>query len=763
MAGQTRRPVERPKAERNAPRPGAVHNRKHRPDAWAPVRWGLLLCVAAWLARIITGALWGVGEPFPSSVGWMLATWGVAWSVAALIIRKHMTNRHERHAAGITLGVAGVWFHLVWWALAPAQQLMPALGLGVMLAVGAQMMNQREWERGRIRSDLDAWPQIMAGTVWTDVFPVGTVERIAPGVIRRRFRRKDHADTSVADLMDPKARTRYEERQGLEHGSVRVERDGKSSMDIVVTEVRKDPHAGARGVEWDGQALQHVWDELVVAYFEDGQPELFRPWKRGVGPKHGLIAGVTGSGKSTLMRLLAMAIAPAEEAVTHMIDCKSGQSFGKLAALFSWFTKDAWDACHQLEALVALMRSRQDYAREKGWQGSWFPSKEDPVHFVFIDELARIVGMQAPKEVLKRALPALVMLVQEGRSTGFCIIAATQFPTLEAIGSSQFRSQIDWRVCFRMSEAGHSDYILTKAPKGVDAANIDEDRNGTAYFQNGSKCRALPGRALNVPDGTNETGEPDQNVPDLVMPYVHRWWDRRTDIPQEETEVLDFDGAWSARTIYGPNGETYVRDPDDDQDADPPTGDEARPIPGVGACPDCDWHATVLDVVAGHCQCGRTYDAGERRTLSLLALSATAQVEPDPQTTSRPALALVPAPSDDAQEGPTVTTAAAAVRFSDLTAAYQPTAEEAAADAAALANQERAASDDDTPAARDAAWRLFVAAGDAGLTPVDVYRHPSVARSSSWGYKLLARWREEGYLEGMGEGRHRVAQQHRTG
>ena len=676
-------------------RPGGARATSRHGRWWAPA-W-----VVAWLACLAWPIRWALDTPtlHTPMIPWLWGVWGLVSLIAAAVIATRVTHRQERVAAGLALAATDVWLHAVWWAWAGWHTLMAWWGVGIILACGAQALNGRQWERHRIDARLRAWPMLMEGTPWADLRPVGQIEQLSAGVRRLRYRRKDAAHTSLKELMDEPARTRYEERHHLPHGSIRVERDGRSVDDVLVTEVTTDPHAGHRGVEWDGTVLRSAADDLVIAYHEDGQPVVTTFFRHGFGVVHRLIAGVTGSGKSTLMRLLAMSLAPAEDAIVMMIDAKGGMSFSRIAALFGWFTVEVERSVRKLERFVELMHQRQRESAARG-EAVWRLSSDAPIYVLFIDEIAKLVGEQAPNSRLQsRAQSALIQLVQEGRAAGISLCVATQYPTVSALGSSQFRSQIDWRACFRMAEEGHSDVILTKAPKGVDAAGIDDERGGTCYIQAGSKCRPVTARVLNVPDGTDDRGQPDADVPDMVTPFVRRWWQHTIDIPRQELDVLDREGDFYARTIYGPDGETWVEDP------------EFEP---------------------GPCEPGPPHD----------------------DTPVAPVITLT--------KEPTVTPDAGNVSFSDLTTHTTATADEQAADAAALARirPHGTLTAVAEPTAKDAAWALIVAAGHVGTSPADVYGHPTVNRSASWGYKRFAEWRAAGDLIQITEGIHRAADQH---
>jgi len=136
---------------------------------------------------------------------------------------------------------------------------------------------------------------------------------------------------------------------------------------------------------------------------------------------HVLIAGTTGSGKSSLVRSMIISMAlwsTTAELALVLIDPK-GTEFNDLDALPHLATDiitDSGHAAHVLEALATAMNTDADRA--------------ETTTVIVIDEVADLLMMAG-----RKATHALTRLTQRGRSAGFHIIAATQKPTAEALGS----------------------------------------------------------------------------------------------------------------------------------------------------------------------------------------------------------------------------------------------------------------------------------------------------------------------------------------
>jgi len=155
---------------------------------------------------------------------------------------------------------------------------------------------------------------------------------------------------------------------------------------------------------------------------EDGVPLLLRLPAPDVA--HVLVAGTTGSGKTALLRTMALSLAlrhpRAGELALVLIDPK-GRAFGGLSALPQLARPVVVEVAEAIEALGSLVRlmERRDRLQESA-----------PPVVVFIDELTDLM-MVGGAEAERR----LARLVQRGREAGIHVVAATQKPTAAVIGS----------------------------------------------------------------------------------------------------------------------------------------------------------------------------------------------------------------------------------------------------------------------------------------------------------------------------------------
>jgi S-DNA-T family DNA segregation ATPase FtsK/SpoIIIE len=203
----------------------------------------------------------------------------------------------------------------------------------------------------------------------------------------------------------------------LGSGGVRVRRQGGSLQVEVPREdgelVRLLPLAARLG-EMPRQAA-------MLGLDEEGVPLLLRLPSPEVG--HVLVAGTTGSGKTALVRSMLVSLALHNrlgEVQLVVIDPK-GRGYTALAELphlMLPLVREVSEASYVLNELVRLMLARD---RER---------VREPRVVVAIDELADLVlagGHGVARSIMR--------LTQRGREAGLHVIACTQKPTVDAIGS----------------------------------------------------------------------------------------------------------------------------------------------------------------------------------------------------------------------------------------------------------------------------------------------------------------------------------------
>lgn len=191
---------------------------------------------------------------------------------------------------------------------------------------------------------------------------------------------------------------------------------------------------------------------------------------------HGLISGVTGSGKTNTQQLLAWSLAihtAPDEARMVIIDVekqrRTWSAFDRLAHLAHPIIIDIDEARRAVAWTVAELDRRQTQHRS------------NPHLFLFIEELEELVkrdGFTAPLETLARL----------GRESGIHLWPATQHPTIEALGSSVLRRNLSVRIVNRVDDA-HA--ALAATGQRNSGAELLTGPGDTIMVQPGSQIRRL--------------------------------------------------------------------------------------------------------------------------------------------------------------------------------------------------------------------------------------------------------------------------------
>lgn len=168
---------------------------------------------------------------------------------------------------------------------------------------------------------------------------------------------------------------------------------------------------------------------------------------------HMIVAGATGFGKSEFLKLLvSVLIKQQPECVRlHLIDLKGGNELGPFKDMTQSinFARDPKQAKQVLTDIQNDMNDKLDHLFEKGIKDVKAAGQEER-DFIFIDEAADL-------DDTSRDL--VVDLCRRGRSAGYKVIYATQYPTNETL-PSQVRANIGARVCFRLETNAQSRAVL---------------------------------------------------------------------------------------------------------------------------------------------------------------------------------------------------------------------------------------------------------------------------------------------------------------
>ncbi len=175
---------------------------------------------------------------------------------------------------------------------------------------------------------------------------------------------------------------------------------------------------------------------------------------------HTLIAGTTGSGKSSLMHTIlaniAAKVGAGERHLVYLVDPKQvefaaykpGQTIRRISRTFA-------EALETLALVEGIMESRYSELRARNCVSSAELPTMIPI-YVFIDEISDLVGRG--KEFTER----LERIAQKSRAAGIYFVLATQHPDRKVLGSG-IQANFQARIVCRVADATSSRVVLGRS------------------------------------------------------------------------------------------------------------------------------------------------------------------------------------------------------------------------------------------------------------------------------------------------------------
>lgn len=243
-------------------------------------------------------------------------------------------------------------------------------------------------------------------------------------------------------------------------------------------------------------AIRPDLEQLTIGVGENGTP-----WNIRVLGRHLLVAGVTGSGKGSVVWSILSGLAPLISEGTvqaWVIDPKGGMEFGQGAPLFTRFAYDTEQgALELLRDAAATLTRRANVLR--GTSRQHVPSPDDPLIVLVIDELASLVAYQTDRKVMTEISQLLSLVLSQGRAVGVDVIAAVQDPSKDTVA---LRQLFPTRIGLRMSEASQVDMVLGAGSRTAGALcdQIPDYLPGVAYVMDDGSATPLRARAFHVTD-----------------------------------------------------------------------------------------------------------------------------------------------------------------------------------------------------------------------------------------------------------------------
>lgn len=409
--------------------------------------------VAVWLASVAAWKWLELRAAVPLAVGCAGAAIGWAW---------WRLDRTIERAYATTLAVALAGWFVAAVVRGPSDPvLVRVLVIGALLGAVPWWTHRRVRSQVRVERTVAAWPGVaenvgLAGSHLVNVLVSGW------GWTGRLVLR---GGQTVADVI---SRLRaIESGLRLPIGSVRVEPWADRADVVVLRVVESDPHAEV--APWPNGAVGSIADRLPVGLYDDGQVCAVPLYDRETGTHHALVAGTNGSGKSGLLNLAAAHAVAAPDAVLWGIDLKGGIELRPWWSVCDWLVTTSDGAAAMLAALRRIIDARGQVATGRVWQAS----AEHPAIVALVDEAA---------ELPAGAVADLESVARRGRALGVALVLATQYPTADAVGSTQVRAQLRTRAAFRFQRAKEAGSVLSRAT-GADPSTIRKDRPGCCYVE----------------------------------------------------------------------------------------------------------------------------------------------------------------------------------------------------------------------------------------------------------------------------------------
>jgi S-DNA-T family DNA segregation ATPase FtsK/SpoIIIE len=385
----------------------------------------------------------------------------------------------------------------LWWALRVPGVVTAAMGLGLVLGVW-RLVAPRSFRRfvsgpaGRARRRRRyrrIWPSLMAihrlswaphpktnagqrSSYWELLTPRSVTPRlekveIGPWVDRLRVRMlPGQTPTHWHDATEGIAHA-----VGARDARVRLLGPGRLTIDLFYN----DPLAAVvRALPVP--STPDSW-AVAVGVREDGHP-----WRLRLAGSHVLVAGVTGSGKGSVVWSLLRGLGPAIHCgvvQVWAIDPKGGMELAPGRAVFARFACGEFEGMADvLDDAVTVMRARAQ--RLAGITRIHQPTSEAPLIVVLVDELANLTAYLPDRKLRERISQSISLLLTQGRAVGVVVVAALQDPRKDVV---TFRNLFPTKVALRLDEPSQVEMVLGDGARdqGARCDQIPESLPGVGY------------------------------------------------------------------------------------------------------------------------------------------------------------------------------------------------------------------------------------------------------------------------------------------
>jgi S-DNA-T family DNA segregation ATPase FtsK/SpoIIIE len=275
---------------------------------------------------------------------------------------------------------------------------------------------------------------------------------------------------TIADAL-PKVRA-LESALGLRPRAIEVDEDPHLARRVILRVQPQDPHATAS--RYPGPPPDaSITRPCRIGRYQDGTPtELVLANQRV------LIAGASGSGKSNIVNIVVWYLAACPDVVLWGCDLKFGLELGPWRPVFARVATTPDDATDLLHMALRVIQARGGLMEREGLR-EWPISPERPALVILIDE-HKALADHSPT-----AVRAVETQAAQGRAAGVGLVLATQYPTVDAMGSSLIAPQCGARVGLRLNSTNETNVVF--GPGSVRAGwlahQIPRAMRGGLYLQ----------------------------------------------------------------------------------------------------------------------------------------------------------------------------------------------------------------------------------------------------------------------------------------
>jgi S-DNA-T family DNA segregation ATPase FtsK/SpoIIIE len=226
-------------------------------------------------------------------------------------------------------------------------------------------------------------------------------------------------------------------------GAAKLEPDADRANRVVLRIVQNDLLSAV--VRWPGSTATSLTEPLVLGRFANGEPVLLS-----LLGEHLLVGGATGRGKSGLLNVIVAELSVRTDAALWGIDMKLGLELSPWRPVLGRLATNEEEAFELLTVANRVLDARARLLAGRTVR-KWRPSADEPALVIAVDELA---------ELSAESLSLFERLARMGRAAGIILVAVTQRPSVEALGSLDARTQLTVRVALGVIEARDTELIL---------------------------------------------------------------------------------------------------------------------------------------------------------------------------------------------------------------------------------------------------------------------------------------------------------------